>query len=356
MATIEPRKTADGTVTYRTKVRLKGFPEECATFKRKSDAVQWARSIEASMIEGRYGQTSEAKRHTFSELAQRYRSEVVPLRPKNAANTLRHLNYWDQKLGPLKLSDITASLLVQYRNELSVGMTHRGSQRSGATVVRYLATLSHAFTIAIKEWQWLNDNPVRKISKPMQSRGRERFLSEAERQSLLHACKESSCPYLLPVVMLAITSGMRRGEIMNLRWKDIDFRRDTILLTQTKNGSSRSLSLSKHVKPLIQGLRQSNQAASEVIFSSKATGRPMDIERHWQTALAKAEIKNFRFHDLRHTTASYLAMNGATTMQIAAVLGHKTLQMVKRYSHLTDTHTAGVLESMNDKVFNSQNL
>jgi integrase len=351
MATIETRKSSDGTVTYRAKVRLRGFPVECASFKRKTDAVQWARGTEASMQEGRYSQTSEAKRHTFSELAQRYEQEVVPLRPKNAANTLRHLRYWTGKLGHLLLSDVTPALLVQCRNELLAGTTSRNTKRSPATVVRYLATISHVFTMAMKEWQWVNDNPARKISKPRQSRGRERFLSDEERVRLLDACRHSTCRYLLPVVVLAISTGMRRGEIMHLRWRDVDLVRGSILLTETKNGSSRSVPLVGPALELLNDMSKIRHLASDLIFYGGIPSKPMDIEKHWKAALEIASIENFRFHDLRHTAASYLAMNGATTMEIAAVLGHKTLQMVKRYSHLTDMHTARVLTAMNAKVF-----
>ena len=124
------------------------------------------------MREGRHFKTAEAKRHTFADLVDRYLKEVLPARPRNAANTLRHLQFWRQKLGPLPLSDITPALLVRHRNELLAETTRRNKPRSGATVVRYLASISHAFTVAMKDWQWVTDNPVSKISKPRQGRGR----------------------------------------------------------------------------------------------------------------------------------------------------------------------------------------
>ena len=351
MATIEARRADDGTTSYRAKVRLKGYPTEHATFKRKTDATRWANGIEAAMREGRYFKTAEAKRHTFADLVDRYLKEVLPDRPKNAANTLRHLKFWNQKLGTLALADITPALLVQLRNELLAETTRRKKPRSNATVVRYLASISHAFTVAMKDWQWVTDNPVSKISKPRQARGRERYLSDEERERLLAACRASANRYLLPVVVLAISTGMRRGEIMNLRWSDIDFLRGSILLTATKNDTSRSIPLTSLALMLLQDLAKVRRLDAPLVFYGSLPNKPTDLKKPWEAAMRQAELENFRFHDLRHTAASYLAMNGATTMEIAAVLGHKTLQMVKRYSHLTNSHTAKVVTAMNDKIF-----
>lgn len=351
MATIEVRRADDGTVSYRAKVRLKGHPPEHATFKRKTDATKWAHSVEAAMREGRYFKTAEAKKHTFADLVDRYLKEVLPDRPKNAANTQRHLQFWKQKLGTLPLADITPALLVQLRNDLLAETTRLKKPRSNATVVRYLASISHAFTVAMKDWQWVTDNPVSKISKPRQGRGRERYLSDDERERLLAACRASANRYLLPVVVLAISTGMRRGEIMNLHWHDIDFQRGSILLTATKNDTSRSVPLTGLALMLLQDLAKVRRLDTSLLFYGSLPNKPMDLKKPWEAAVRQASLENFRFHDLRHTAASYLAMNGATTMEIAAVLGHKTLQMVKRYSHLTNSHTAKVVTAMNDKIF-----
>ncbi len=351
MATIEQRRAGDGSISYRAKVRLNGHPPEYATFKRKTDATKWAHSVEVAMREGRYFKTAEAKKHTFAELVDRYLKEVLPDRPKNAANTLRHLGFWKHKLGTLSLADITPALLVRYRNELLAETTRLNKPRSNATVVRYLASISHAFTVAMKDWQWVTDNPVSKISKPRQARGRERYLSDDERERLLTACRASSNRYLLPVVVLAISTGMRRGEIMNLRWSDVDLKRGTIILTATKNDTSRAVPLSGLALTLLQDLAKVRRLDTPLLFPGTLPQKPMDLKKPWELAMAQAKLQDFRFHDLRHTAASYLAMNGATTMEIAAVLGHKTLQMVKRYSHLTNSHTAQVVTAMNDKIF-----
>lgn len=351
MATIETRRSSDGTTTYRAKVRLKGHPAQHATFLRKTEARQWAHSLEAAIRDGRYFPASEATRHTFAETADRYLLEVAPQRPKSLKKATFHLTYWKRKIGGLALSEITPSRIVACRNELLGQTTCRNKLRANATVVRYLAALSHVFTVATKDWQWASENPVMKISKPREPRGRERFLTDEERERLLDACRASGSRYLLPVVVLAISTGMRRGEIMNLKWSDVNFSRSVIVLTETKNGTSRSVPLVGLAHRLLEGLSDLQRDDTALIFYGGVKTKPMDLKRPWDAALRAAKLDNFRFHDLRHTAASYLAMNGATTMEIAEVLGHKTLAMVKRYSHLTSSHTASVVAAMNERVF-----
>src|SRR3990167_407968 len=236
MASIEKRKTKDGTAIFRVKVRLKGFPEQNASFECLTDARRWAQQTESAIREGRHFKTSEAKRHTLGELIDRYISDVLPHKPKNKNNRTLHLNWWKSELGKFTLADVTPALIAEHRDKLAKTTTNRGGLRSPSTVVRYMAALSHAFTIAVKEWGWLDDTPMRKVSKPKESRGRVRFLAEIERNNLLQTCKESFHPYLYLGVVLALSTGMRQGEIMNLTWKDIDLDEGKITLHDTKNG------------------------------------------------------------------------------------------------------------------------
>lgn len=351
MASIEKRPNEQGIPHYRAKIRLKGHPIQHATFARLTDAKRWVQVTEAAIREGRHFKTSEAKRHTLGDLVDRYIKEVVPLHPNNAVNTVRHLGWWKSKIGSVLLSDIGPALIVQYRNELSTEPSAKGSVRSNATVLRYLASISHAFTIAMKDWAWVEDNPVLKISKPRAARGRERYLSDAERDDLLVACRASTSRFLYTAVVLAISTGMRRGEMMGLQWKRVDLQRGQILLTKTKNDTSRSIPLAGAALQLMTDLAKVRRTDTDLVFYGNHPAKPVDLTKPWETAMRKAELEDFRFHDLRHSCASYLAMNGATTMEIAAVLGHKTLQMVKRYSHLANSHTSKVVASMNDKIF-----
>ena len=321
------------------------------TFKRLTDAKRWVQDTESAIREGRYFATAEAKRHTLGDLVDRYIKEVLPHKPKNSSNTKHQLLWWKAKLGAYALADVGAPLIVQFRNELHASKTHRGTPMSPSTVVRYLAALSHAYTIAVNDWGWVDDSPLRKVAKPKQPRGRERFLSDDERQRLLDACKSSTSTFLHTVVVLALSTGMRRGEIMNLRWPQVDLKRGQILLHDTKNGSSRSAPLTGLALTMLTDISKVRRLDTDLVFYGTDPRKSVDLKKPWTTAVTKAKLKDFRFHDLRHSAASYLAMNGASTIEIAAVLGHKTLQMVKRYSHLANSHTTRVVTSMNEKIF-----
>ena len=351
MATIEKRRADDGTSSYRVKIRLSGQEPVTGTFTRITDAKRWVQATEAAIREGRYFKTAEAKRHTLADLVDRYVLEVLPHKPKNSANTAHQLGWWKSKLGQHTLDEITAARIVQCRNDLLATKTRRNRPMAPATVVRYLAALSHSLNIAVKDWEWMDDSPMRKVSKPREPRGRERFLSDDERVELLTACKESTSTYLYPVVVLAISTGMRSTEMMTLRWPQIDLKRGQIRLHDTKNGSSRAVPLAGHAMNLVQDIAKVRRIGTDLLFPGRDPKKSVDLKKPWNTAVRKAKLMDFRFHDLRHSAASYLAMNGASTIEIAAVLGHKTLQMVKRYSHLANSHTSSVVTAMNEKIF-----
>lgn len=356
MASIEKRISKDGKTSYRVKIRLKGQPAESASFERLTDAKKWAASTESAIKEGRHFKTSEAKRHTMNELIDRYIRDVLPTKPKNVRIQTRQLEWWRAQMGSYALADVSPALIAESRDRLATGITTRGEQRNPATVVRYMAALSVCFTHAVKEWGWLDDSPMRKVKKPTESRGRVRFLSDDERARLLKACKESSNAYLYPAVVLALATGMRSGEIMGLTWDVVDLNRGRAILHETKNGERRAVAITGHALDVVKEMSKVRRIDTSLLFPSKEITpqkpqKPIDLRAPWLAALKKADIQDFKFHDLRHSAASYLAMNGASLAEIAEVLGHKTLQMVKRYAHLSEGHTARVVESMNQKIF-----
>ena len=345
MANIKERKTSKGETRYQVTVRLKGHPPQFATFNRRTDAKKWASNTESAIREGRHFKTTEAKKHTLADLIERYVRDVLPTKPKSQIKQARQLQWWKDAIGYLTLADTTPARLGEARDQL-----HKG--RQPATVVRYMAALSHAFSIASTEWGWLEDNPMRKVRKPTEPRGRVRFLDEDERSRLLLACEASECEQLYPVVVLALSTGMRQGEILSLTWPQVDLTRGYIYLEETKNGERRTVPLVAHAKQLISDLSRVRRIDSNLVFPSRVRpSSPVAIRRPWGGAVQAANIQDFKFHDLRHSTASYLAMNGASLVEIADILGHKTLQMVKRYAHLSEQHTSDVLESMNAAVF-----
>lgn len=365
MAVIEKRKTADGIIHYRVKVRLKGHPPQTSTHETLRDAKRWAQQTETAIREGRHFKTTEAKKHTAGEMLDRYIRDVLPQKKESHRKQILQLLWWKEQIGGYLLADITPALIAEQRDLLAKGTTFKGTQRSPSTVVRYLAALSHVFSIAVREWGWLEDSPMRKVSKPKEPRGRVRFLDEHELDRLLQACRESHNSSLYTVVMLAVSTGMRHGELINLTWPDVDFKRKRITLHETKNGERRSVPIAGQAYNLLIELEKKRRLDTNLLFPKlrpnnqsptfqkeelqkvQKVQKPIQLRSAWLTALKKAQIENFRFHDLRHCAASYLAMSGASLAEIAEILGHKTLAMVKRYSHLTETHKHSVVDRMN---------
>ncbi len=331
--------------SYRVQIRRRGFPPVTATFERKTDADKWARDTESDMDRRRYFPQHEAERHTLAGLVDRQLEAVKIDRPHDYDGQRVILGWWKAKLGDYTLATITPELICRHRDQLQ---TKEGF--APGTVNRYLSALSKAFSNAVKEWHWLQDNPLRRVSKKTEPRGRVRYLSEDERKALLDACRKSEYRPLYLIVMLALTTGMRRGELLGLHWQDVDLDRRVAVLHNTKNGDRRSVPIVPEVATLLREHGRVRRLDSDFVFASGGAD-PVWFDKHWYRALKEAKIEDFRFHDLRHTAASYLAMSGATVPELAAVLGHRTLAMVKRYAHLSDQHVGDVIERMTRKYF-----
>jgi integrase len=373
MATIQKREGKGGT-QYRVQVRLRGHPPVSASFERRTDAKKWAQDTEAAIRDGRYFPSAEAKRHTLGDLVDRYLRQTKDKQDAGYYERKRVLlTWWKDRLGDYTLDRCTSALIAEYRDRLlseNIGTKAKPQKRSPATANRFLSALSKAFSEAVKEWHWLPDNPLRRVSKEKESDGRVRYLSDDERIRLIDACRKSELSELHLIVMLALTTGMRRGEILGLRWPDVDLERKTIVLNKTKNRDRRSVPIVPAVESLLREHGRVRRLDTDLLFPARLKkrkdGSPVEpatnedepqeqgalwFDAWWYDALKQAGIEDFRFHDLRHTAASYLAMSGATTAEIAAVLGHRTLQMVKRYAHLSDQHTGTVVERMTKKYF-----
>ena len=354
MATIEKRIWDTGATTYRVKVRIKGFPPETATFERLNDAKTWASKTETDIKAGRH--FGQSKRHTFDDLVDEY---------KPFAKDPQRLDYWRGVFGKDRLDTITASRISKQRDKLlqeetqnfatpSTGDPEKDakrvkSKRSGPTVNRYLAALSVCLTYAVKTLQWIERNPCERITKMPENRGRVRFLSDSERDRLLSACRQSSNPDLYIAVLLSLSTGAREGEIMTLRWNQIDFNRQVITLHKSKNGERRSLPFVGTALALLQSRSKVRNLIDDRLFPPKARAKKaecLDLHAPWVKARKAAQLDDFHWHDLRHTAASYLAMSGVSLVEIAKILGHRTLHMVARYSHLSDGHIVATGEKL----------
>ncbi len=349
MASIQKRTWTDQEgkqrTSYRAQVRRRGFPPVTATFERKTDADKWTRETESDMSRRRYFPQHEAERHTLADLVDRQLEAVKMDRPHDYARQRVILGWWKAKIGAHTLATITPELLGRHRDQLQ---TKEGL--APGTVNRYLSALSKAFSNAVKEWHWLRENPLRRVSKKPEPRGRVRYLSDEERAGLLNACRKSELPELYLIVLFAMTTGMRRGELLGLRWQDVDLERHAAVLHNTKNGDRRSVLIVPEVAALLREHGRVRRLDNDLVFPSRGR-KAAWFDTYWYAALAASKIEDFRFHDLRHTAASYLAMSGASVPELAAVLGHRTLQMVKRYAHLSDQHTGAVVERMTRKYF-----
>ncbi|HVT14674.1 MAG TPA: site-specific integrase [Thermoanaerobaculia bacterium] len=342
MPSISRRTTRKGETRYLVQVRLKGYPPAVATFSSRADARDWARQTEGALKSGRYSVAVAERRHTLAEAIGRYCRDVKPHRKR-----VPYLAWWKGKLGAELLADLSPRLIAQWRDRLA----ERGGPRGGttpATCNRYLAALSHVFTIAEKEWAWMESNPCRKVRRLTEPRGRVVYLSDEELGRLLESSRASRERRLYPLVVLAIGTGARQAELMGLRWSDVDLGRGSAILHHTKNGERRSLALTGLALDVVRGLAETRPAGREYLFASRRGGVEFPRDA-WGEAVEAAGLEDFRFHDLRHCCASYLAMSGATAPEIAAVLGHKTLAMVKRYAHLAEQHTAAVVGRMTEK-------
>lgn len=222
---------------------------------------------------------------------------------RSAEDRKRHLDWWKDRLGPQSLAYITPGVITEARDKLAAGVIRSGKKRSPATVNRYMAALAHVLTLTTREWHWIERNPCEQVKAPKEPRGRVRFLSDAERVSLLAACQTSSNPHLYPIVVLALSTGARLGEILGLRWRDVDLARRVATLFNTKNNEIRTLPITGLAFELLSAQSKVRRIDTDLIFQP-------NIREAWVQVLKRAEISDFRFHDLRHSCASYLAMNG----------------------------------------------
>lgn len=333
----------NGTETYHATVRMRGVTVRC-TKRTKTQARDWIQKTEAAIKDGCYRKPSH-RRHTVNDLIDRFISEHLPKQPKYFDKKVQLLERWKKELGNLYLSDLAPVHICAVRDKLIREKTAKEKLRTPSTVNRYLAAFSKPLSIAVKEWGWILDNPMARVTKEQENKGRNRFLSLEEKDGLLAACRISRNSYLFPIVLIAILTGMRYGEIIHLGWSDIDFTRKTAFLRNTKNGDERHVPLPDPITAILKTL--SSYPEDGWIFKNPHPRyhKPLSIRKAFATALKRAQIKDFRFHDLRHTAASYMAMAGVSQGTLMAILGHRSPQMTNRYTHYSQDHIRLALDT-----------
>lgn len=328
MATIQKR----GKHQWQAKIRRKGYPAQSKTFETKRDAEQWARDIENEMDRGVFVSRKEAESTTLHEALDRFIEEYIPNLKMVANETRRAKAIQKREIANLYLATIRTKHIADFIKE-------REDEGVKPNTIRLdLAILSRLFEVAATDWGMESlSNPVKRARKPKLNGGRTRRLQpglgedeKSEEERLLEACGER----FRPVVQFAIETAMRRSEIANLRWENVDLQGKTAYLSETKNMSERTVPLS----PAALGIMRSiPRQISGSVFGMSENAITIAMRR----AREEAEITDLTFHDLRHEATSRLFENtDLDILEIAEITGHKNLQMLKRYTHLRSDRLA----------------
>ncbi len=340
---------------------------------RFKDAEALLHKRKAEVREGRLPEIKRIGNHTFKELSEEYKKWAM--RQKSFRTKIYYIESLEAEFGNLPLRRFNTMLVEQYQTKL----INQGLKP--ATCNRYLATLKHMFTKAV-DWNMVEDyvlKSIRRVKFLPEDNKRLRYLSIAECQALVNACE----PHLKPIVITALNTGMRKGEILSLRWDQVDLRNGFILLEKTKNGERREIPINETLRQTLQALFRSRRLDIPYVFYDPKTGKPyQDVKRSFNTALKRATIekcpecgyerakpqtevpsvcptcgnklqifkgiKDFRFHDLRHTFASHLVMSGVDLTTVKELLGHKDIKMTLRYAHLAPSHKQKAVQALSN--------
>lgn len=340
-------KTPSG--TWKALIRKRGFPTASKTFRMKRDAEDWARRTEDEMVRGVYIQRASAERLTIADALKRYLEEVSPTkRPASASCDLRHSKPLIKGLGKYSLAALTPEIIAKYRDERLAGLDRKDAKgnpdpkpRSPNTVRLDLALLGHMFNTAIREWGiGLPSNPVQNIRRPSAPPGKERRISMEEETRLLAAVDAHSNPMLSWIVHIALETGMRSSEITTLKRGQVDLKRRLVRLLDTKNTQPRTVPLSNKATETFQKALSNpvRPIDTDLVFYGEpgkdGQRRPYNFNKVWLQLKASVGLKDLRFHDLRHEAVSRFVEGGLSDQQVAAISGHKSMQMLRRYTHL----------------------
>ncbi len=297
-------------------VRRKGHPALTKSFSLRKDAEKWARQHERLIDAGEWLDRTEARQTSLETLLDRYLKEVTVTKRGRIEETSRINAFKRSPLAKYSVSAITGQMVASWRDS-------RLKAVAGSTVIKELNLLSHVFSVAVRDWGFaLQCNPVSNVRKPSAPEARNRVLKDAERAALISACMGCRNPWIKPVVVFALETAARRSEILTLTWTDVDLRRRTAKV-EGKTGS-RHIPLSAVAVGLLEALPRSLDGR---VF-------PVSVEalkQAYERAVTRAGITNFTFHDLRHDALTRLAKLGLSVLELRAISGHTSANMLQRY-------------------------
>ncbi|SDY99847.1 site-specific integrase [Variovorax sp. YR266] len=307
--------------TWQARVRREGYPAEVKSFATRTEAKKWARHMETSMDAGGYRSRTSMDKALLGEALLRYSAEVSPTKRGHLDEVIRIKALMRSKMAAFALEKLTPTVVAAFRDE-------RLREVKAGAVIRDLSLLSSVINHARREWGAGIENPCLLVKKPPAPPGRARVLSADEEGRLLVAVAPVGRrnPDMLPLVQLALHTAMRRGELLALEWKHIDLAAQTAYLPVSKNGHPRSVPLSRAA---VAALSARPTDGDGRVFSISA----QTLAAAFRKATARARVPGFRFHDLRHTATSRMADKLPNVIELAAVTGHRSLQMLKRYYH-----------------------
>lgn len=315
---------------WQAQVRRKGHKPRTRSFASKVDAQKWARQIEAELERAAIPfDHSRLEKTTIADLLVRYRLEVTPRKRGTVPELQRIERFLGESWAKLPLTAATAERFSQYRDR-------RLAKVQPGTVIRELGLLRSIFETGIREWGYnLPVNPIAVLKKPPAPEGRDRRLECSKLNLLLDACADGRVKWLRPAVLLAIETGMRRGELLNMRWEDIDFQASVLFIPVTKTGRSRTIPLSDRAIGILADWQPVAQPVGRVFdVSGNAFGQAWERLKARIAKSGHAQIATLRFHDLRHEAVSRFFELGLNTAEVATISGHRDLKSLFRYTHL----------------------
>src|SRR2546428_4572014 len=286
------------------------------------------------VLENRYFPPNrQLGRMPFNEFAEMYLERVVPLM-KSIRTERDRVKRWMRQFATRPLGQITRAEIEAWRRE-------RMSKCRPATINRDLSRLRHMLNLAV-EWELLEESPMQGIKFLRENNARTRYLSLEECQRLIASC---IAPHIRAIVSVALHSGIRLGEILNLRRHDLDFSSGFILVRDSKNGESRHVPMDATLSALFRAYP--HRPSTDLVFSSSSGGHIVDVRTGFQNACKRAGLTDLHFHDLRHTFASQFVMSGGDLYILKEILGHKAINMTQRYAHLSPTYKIRAIDRMN---------